>query len=71
MILFPNCKINLGLRITGRRADGYHEIATAMVPVGWCDVLELVPSTSGETTLSLSGNALCDCPMEKNLVVKA
>ncbi|MDE6311300.1 MAG: 4-(cytidine 5'-diphospho)-2-C-methyl-D-erythritol kinase [Muribaculaceae bacterium] len=71
MILFPNCKINLGLRITSKRTDGYHDIVTVMVPVGWCDVLELVPSESGKTTLSLSGNALCDCPMEKNLVVKA
>ncbi len=71
MILFPNCKINLGLRITGKRSDGYHDIATVMVPVGWCDVLELVPSDSGRTTLTLSGNALTDCPMQKNLVVKA
>ena len=32
MILFPNAKINLGLDILSRRPDGYHDIATVMVP---------------------------------------
>ena len=70
MILFPNCKINLGLQILRRRADGYHDIATVMYPVNWCDVLEIVPSSDGETHLYTSGNAV-DCPAEKNLVMKA
>lgn len=72
MLLFPNAKINLGLRITGKRPDGFHDIVTVMFPVDWCDILEIVPSHSGATTLTLSGNALSSpCPMEKNLVVKA
>ena len=33
MLLFPNCKINIGLRVVARRADGYHDIETWMVPV--------------------------------------
>lgn len=70
MILFPNCKINLGLQILRRREDGYHDIATVMYPVNWCDVLEIVPSSDGETHLYTSGNAV-DCPAEKNLVMKA
>lgn len=71
MIVFPNAKINIGLRILGKRADGFHELATAMMPVGWCDVLELVPAASGHSSLTLSGNVLGDCPVEKNLVMKA
>ena len=72
MIVFPNAKINIGLRILGKRPDGFHELATAMVPVAWCDVLELVPAASGRSSLTLSGNALADaCPPEKNLVMKA
>ena len=70
MILFPNCKINLGLNIVEKRPDGYHNIETVMVPVPWCDILEIVPSADGVLKLFTSGNAV-DCPMEKNLVVKA
>lgn len=42
MVQFPNCKINLGLHITSKRPDGYHNIETIMVPVGWTDVIEIV-----------------------------
>ncbi len=71
MIRFPNCKINIGLRIVSRRADGYHNIETVMVPVPWCDILEIVPSDSGaDDTLTVSGRHV-DCPPEKNLVMRA
>ena len=70
MILFPNCKINLGLRILRRRPDGYHDIATVMYPTDWCDILEITPSKDGETHLVTTGNPV-DCPPEKNLVMKA
>ncbi len=33
MICFPNCKINLGLFVTHRREDGYHDIETVFYPV--------------------------------------
>lgn len=70
MILFPNAKINLGLNIVGKRPDGYHDIATVMAAVDWCDILEIVPANGSQTTLSVYGRAV-DCPMEKNLVIKA
>lgn len=70
MILFPNAKINLGLDILRRRPDGYHDISTVMVPVSWSDVLELIPGHGEDTTLSVSGRGV-DCPVEKNLVMKA
>lgn len=70
MILFPNAKINLGLNITARRPDGYHDIETVMLPVAWRDVLEIVPAKGPETTLTVFGRAV-DCPPEKNLVMKA
>lgn len=70
MVVFPNAKINLGLYITGRRSDGYHNIETAMVGVDWCDVLEIVVSKNDRTTLTVSGHAI-DCEPEKNLVMKA
>jgi 4-diphosphocytidyl-2-C-methyl-D-erythritol kinase len=42
MILFPKAKINLGLSITGKRPDGYHNIETIFYPVNICDALEFV-----------------------------
>jgi 4-diphosphocytidyl-2-C-methyl-D-erythritol kinase len=44
MILFPNAKINLGLRITERRPDGFHNLESVFYPVGWTDVLEILPA---------------------------
>jgi 4-diphosphocytidyl-2-C-methyl-D-erythritol kinase len=44
MIVFPNAKINIGLRITGKRPDGYHNIETVFYPVKLCDALEFVIS---------------------------
>lgn len=70
MILFPNAKINLGLRVLRRRPDGYHDLETVMVPVGWTDVLEMVPSEKGGS-FTLTGSSLGGCPPEKNLVIKA
>ena len=70
MITFPNAKINLGLNIVERRADGYHNIETVFYPVPLTDILEIVPSSSGTTSLTCYGNTV-DCPPEKNLVMKA
>lgn len=71
MILFPNAKINLGLNIVRRRPDGYHDIETVMVPVGWCDILEIVPAAPGEATSLVCTGRPVACAPEKNLVMKA
>lgn len=70
MVVFPNAKINLGLNVLNRRPDGYHDISTVFLPVGWSDILEIVPSKGLETTLTVTGRVV-DCPPEKNLVMKA
>lgn len=70
MITFPNAKINLGLNIVERRADGYHNLETVFYPIGLNDVLEIVPARGDESTLTTYGNPV-DCPVEKNLVMKA
>ena len=71
MITFPNCKINLGLNIVGKRPDGYHNLETIFYPLkGLNDALELTPSNDNESHLAQTGNAL-DCEPEKNLVMKA
>ncbi len=43
MIVFPNAKINIGINIIGRRADGYHDIETIFYPLPIHDVLEAIP----------------------------
>lgn len=46
MINFPNCKINLGLNVTRKRSDGYHDIQTVFYPLTLCDVLEVLKDDS-------------------------
>lgn len=70
MITFSNCKINLGLNVTGRRPDGYHDISTCMFPIPWHDIIEVVPAQKSGTSLTVLGNKV-DCDPEKNLVMKA
>ncbi|MFN8416027.1 MAG: 4-(cytidine 5'-diphospho)-2-C-methyl-D-erythritol kinase [Cytophagaceae bacterium] len=53
MIAFPNAKINLGLYITEKRQDGYHNIETIFYPIPWSDILEIIPSEN--TTFNSSG----------------
>lgn len=70
MIVFPNAKINLGLNIIEKRPDGYHNIETVMYPVPWTDILEIVPASGTESTLTVTGRGVA-CVPEKNLVMKA
>ncbi len=46
MLFFPNAKINIGLNIVSKREDGYHNLETIFYPIGWKDVLEIVPSST-------------------------
>jgi 4-diphosphocytidyl-2-C-methyl-D-erythritol kinase len=68
VISFPNCKINLGLNITGKRPDGYHDLETVFFPIAIKDVLEII--TSDKTEISLSGNEI-DVKPEENICLKA
>ena len=69
MICFPNAKINLGLHILSKRADGYHNIETVFYPINLCDALEIVPAEKGKTTFSQTGIPIAGEP-EDNLVLK-
>jgi 4-diphosphocytidyl-2-C-methyl-D-erythritol kinase len=73
MLVFPNSKINLGLYVTGKREDGYHNIETVFYPVPLCDILEILPLTEnipGKVNFTNTGIPV-DCDPEKNLCVKA
>lgn len=45
MVVFPNAKINIGLNIVEKRPDGFHNLESCFYPVGWSDVLEILPAT--------------------------
>lgn len=46
MLAFPACKINLGLQLTERRPDGFHNLLSVFYPVNWSDVLEIIPDAT-------------------------
>jgi 4-diphosphocytidyl-2-C-methyl-D-erythritol kinase len=68
MLLFSNAKINLGLHVTQRRPDGFHNIETVFFPVGWRDVVEALPGDS--LTLRCTGLRI-DVEQERNLCTRA
>ena len=62
MIVYPNAKINLGLNVLEKRADGYHKVSSVFYPVREVfDILEIIPSNifsfdSSGVTISGEGN---------------
>jgi len=69
MLTFPFCKINLGLHIVNKRADGFHNIETVFFPIKTItDVLEIIPS---EHFSFQSHGIQINGQEEDNLVVKA
>ena len=68
MKLYPNCKINIGLRIVRKREDGYHDLETIFYPVyGLHDELEVVPS---EEFAFVQDGLTVDCSPTDNLIHK-
>lgn len=73
MVTFPNCKINIGLYITDKRSDGFHNLQTVFFPIPVFDALEIISSASTASkrvSFSTSGTSI-DGDLDKNLCVKA
>lgn len=68
MVVFPNAKINIGLQVLSRRADGYHNLETVFYPIKLHDALEVVEAV--ETRFFPSG-LLIPGEGEDNLCLKA
>lgn len=68
MIVFPNCKINLGLHILRRRPDGFHDLETVFYPIPVTDALEVLSANDlqfNSSGIAVPGNE------EDNLCLKA
>ena len=71
MILRANCKINLGLDILRRRADGYHDLETVMFPVrGLYDEVEVDRTDAPGVEFRAEG-LVVDCPADENICLRA
>ena len=79
MVFYPNCKINIGLRVVRKREDGYHDLETIFYPVlGLYDELEVeaIKNTKQHYTALhdsiqfLQEGLAVDCPAEDNLIIK-
>ncbi|HEY1022634.1 MAG TPA: 4-(cytidine 5'-diphospho)-2-C-methyl-D-erythritol kinase, partial [Flavisolibacter sp.] len=72
MIVFPNCKINLGLHILRKREDGYHDLQTIFYPLPLQDALEVVRHPAPLTDVEYSGSGLpVQGSLSDNICIKA
>ncbi len=73
IVLYPRPKINIGLRVTARRSDGYHDIETLFFPVdNWKkDILEIIEADSVSMNYYGFPFELPGGDTEKELCVKA
>ena len=62
-------KINLWLRVLGKREDGFHEVATRMCPISLADEVTVTLLANGETRLTCSDPTVPTD--ESNLALKA
>ncbi len=72
MLIFPNAKINLGLFVTEKRSDGFHNIETILFPVPFYDALEVIENTdcSEDFDLHIHGFSIAG-DTKDNLIYKA
>ncbi|KAK8942634.1 hypothetical protein KSP39_PZI008765 [Platanthera zijinensis] len=70
LTLFSPCKINVFLRITGKRGDGFHDLASLFHVISLGDTIKFSLSPSKEKD-SLSTNAQGVPLDDRNLIIKA
>ena len=69
MLVFPNAKINIGLNITEKRLDGFHNLETVFYPINLTDILEFVESK--DKTIFQNTGLEINISNSDNLVLKA
>ena len=72
IVLYPQPKINIGLRVLCRRNDGYHDIETLFFPVEtYRDILEIIEADSVSMNYFGTPFELPGGDIEKELCIKA
>lgn len=72
MVVFPNCKINLGLSILQKRDDGFHDLETIFYPVKFNDALEIITASTSDKEMEYSSSGIqIEGAEENNLCIKA
>lgn len=72
IILYPNAKINIGLRILRKREDGFHDIETLFFPIfTHNDILEIVESKHLDMFRYGISYSLPENDIERELCIKA
>ena len=71
MVVFPNCKINLGLQILAKRKDGFHNIETVFYPIQLKDALEIIPLDNKEQVIFTSSGYPINGDIKDNLCLRA
>jgi len=66
MLIFPSCKINIGLQVLSKREDGYHDLDTVMLEIPWKD--EVTIEVSEKDSFTTGGITI---PGEGNLILQA
>lgn len=68
MIYFPNCKINIGLFVTGETNDGFHSLESIFYPINLCDILEMriKGQKKSKLTIASSNNIEKDVQNDEN-----
>ncbi|MGL4956353.1 MAG: 4-(cytidine 5'-diphospho)-2-C-methyl-D-erythritol kinase [Bacteroidales bacterium] len=71
MLYFSNAKINLGLHITEKRSDGFHNLETVFLPILLADLLELQSAPEQEDICLHATGINVNVPLEQHLCVRA
>lgn len=71
VVVYPNCKVNIGLRVIEKREDGYHNLETLFIPAPLQDILEIVTSPKTSIYHYGMGYSLPNSDPNEDLCIKA
>ena len=72
LVVFPNCKINLGLHILNKRTDGFHDLETIFYPLPFKEALEVILEEDETKEINLTSTGLpINLTSANNICIKA
>jgi len=67
LLVFPICKINLGLKIISKREDGYHNLETIFYPVPIHDAVEVITNNGSGYQQTVTENITAEAAHKVSL----